>query len=154
MKSKSFWLANYAALVSLLIFIDRFTKWYALHNFEHRVVINQFVSFFTVFNRGISWGMLSSGGPGLSCLISSVIAFVILGLSFYTFVRFSNNYGIVGEVMVFSGAVSNLVDRFYYPGVIDFIELSYGTFDWPSFNAADVFIVLGVMLMLKGSFHQ
>jgi len=44
--------------------------------------------------------------------------------------------------MILGGAVGNLIDRIYLGQVIDFIRLPY----WPTFNLADVFIVLGVIL--------
>ena len=55
---------------------------------------------------------------------------------------------ILGEIFVLSGAISNIIDRFYYHGVIDFISLHWKKYYWPIFNLADLFIVLGVFLML------
>ncbi len=51
-------------------------------------------------------------------------------------------YTKVISAMVLGGAIGNLVDRIYLGHVVDFIKLPY----WPTFNLADVFIVLGVIL--------
>lgn len=52
------------------------------------------------------------------------------------------------EILVFAGAISNLVDRVLYGAVLDFIELYVGRWSWPVFNVADSLIVCGVIGML------
>jgi len=48
--------------------------------------------------------------------------------------------------LVLSGAISNIIDRLYFGCVVDFIDLPF----WPIFNLADIFITVGViMLILK-----
>ena len=46
--------------------------------------------------------------------------------------------------MVIAGAVSNFFDRIYYGAVIDFIDFHYGAWHWPTFNIADMCIVMGI----------
>lgn len=46
--------------------------------------------------------------------------------------------------LIFIGAVSNILDRLHYGGVIDFISLPY----FPVFNLSDVFIFCGVAYLL------
>lgn len=55
---------------------------------------------------------------------------------------------LVGLIAIIAGSLSNIVDRFIYGGVIDFIELSYNQWIWPVFNVADVAIVCGIGLIL------
>ena len=55
---------------------------------------------------------------------------------------------IIGEICIFAGAISNVVDRYVYGGVVDFIALSYGDWHFAVFNVADMFIFCGVALML------
>jgi signal peptidase II len=56
--------------------------------------------------------------------------------------------GAIGEVMaltlILAGAVGNLGDRFVRGYVVDFIHLEY----WPVFNVADVWVTVGVALLL------
>lgn len=47
-------------------------------------------------------------------------------------------------ILILSGAISNVLDRFMHGCVIDFIDLKI----WPVFNIADSFIVIGVILIL------
>ncbi len=56
--------------------------------------------------------------------------------------------------LIIAGALGNLVDRFRYGYVIDFIEWYYKTFSWPVFNIADSCIVAGAVLLILFSFRK
>jgi signal peptidase II len=47
-------------------------------------------------------------------------------------------------ILFVSGATGNLLDRFLYGGVRDFIDFHV----WPVFNLADTFLTLAVIVML------
>ena len=49
---------------------------------------------------------------------------------------------------IFSGALGNLYDRFYYKAVPDFIDFHIDEFHWFIFNVADIFITIGVIFMI------
>lgn len=146
-------------LWSLVIFIttfefDRVTKQYALDNFapsadggpgyiSHK--INQFLSFELVFNRGVTAGMFHTENPLGFLLLSIFVALIALLLAVYTYFRWRQESIIFAESVVLSGAVSNLIDRMLYGGVIDFIVVSFYGWQFPVFNIADTCIVLGVI---------
>ena len=50
--------------------------------------------------------------------------------------------------MISSGAIGNAIDRIYFGGVIDFIDFFLYNFHWLAFNLADIFISLGVIVLL------
>ena len=50
--------------------------------------------------------------------------------------------------MITGGACGNLFDRIYYGSVIDFIDISIKNFHWFIFNVADIFISIGVILLI------
>ena len=50
--------------------------------------------------------------------------------------------------LLIGGALGNLVDRFAYGAVVDFVFLHAGSFRWYVFNGADCAIVVGVVLLL------
>ncbi len=52
-----------------------------------------------------------------------------------------------GAALVLAGGLSNMLDRYLVGGVIDFIAISFGTFDWPIFNGADVAIFCGILYL-------
>ena len=68
----------------------------------------------------------SSAGPGVRALGATVLALAL----------------------VLGGAVGNLIDRLVHGEVIDFLDFHIVTHYWPTFNLADSFIVLGVMILM------
>ena len=57
-----------------------------------------------------------------------------------------------GLILIFSGAVGNLIDRILYGEVIDFLDIFYEGFHWPAFNIADSCITIGVSFMIYDLF--
>jgi signal peptidase II len=49
------------------------------------------------------------------------------------------------------GAIGNVVDRIFRPGVVDFIQLHWNEYYWPNFNIADSAICLGVAILIVSS---
>jgi len=143
MKSGKF----YTLIAAFIIACDQITKYYIVNYLSH-YVMNPLFSIDLVFNRGISWGLLHSDSMAVFACVNSAILFVIGVLIVHTIVRMMQNHIIIGEIMVFAGAISNYIDRCLYEGVIDFISISYGDWCFPIFNVADIFIVSGVMIMM------
>jgi len=53
----------------------------------------------------------------------------------------------IALILVLGGAVGNLIDRFLYGEVIDFLDFYWSQFHWPAFNFADSFITVGVAML-------
>ena len=140
------WINNTALFFSIIA-LDQFTKWLALVYAQKDIVLLPFLSFRVVFNRGISWGLLHTDKKAQFIMVTALIISIIGLLAWITVKRWKRGKTIVGEVLVLAGAISNLLDRFFFHGVIDFISLSYNGWSWPYFNIADISIVVGVILM-------
>ena len=52
------------------------------------------------------------------------------------------------------GAAGNLYDRINYGYVIDFLDVFYGTYHWPTFNVADSSITIGIGFLLLEVLHK
>ena len=50
--------------------------------------------------------------------------------------------------LILGGALGNLVDRLVYGYVIDFLDVYYGDWHWPTFNIADSAIFIGACLLI------
>jgi signal peptidase II len=150
-KRMKFILSLVACIV--LFVIDRTSKLWAL-SLDEDVVVNQFLSFHLAFNRGISWGLFDSSDSLPFLMVSGVVFALVLYLLWYTLQRYKAGYPIIGELLVLTGAVSNIFDRVHYQGVIDFIVLSYKDYYWPVFNIADALIVVGVFIMVMEILHE
>ncbi len=144
---KSTGLLLYGFVFMAILCIDRVTKLFA-QMVGDWVVIPHFLRMYLVYNRGVSWSFFHSDNNTVFMWLTFVIVLFIVIFFAYTIHRWQNQALILGEVMVLAGALSNVVDRFLYGGVIDFILMSYYSWSWPIFNAADVFIVMGLIIMV------
>ena len=57
-------------------------------------------------------------------------------------------FGLFSFLMIFGGALGNLYDRVFFQAVPDFIDFHVGNFHWFVFNVADIFISIGVLIMI------
>jgi signal peptidase II len=57
-------------------------------------------------------------------------------------------------LMIVGGSLGNIFDRIYYSSVPDFIDISVNNFHWFIFNVADIFISIGVILLIILEFFK
>ena len=136
-------------ILSLTIFLDQITKYIAfivLFKEKQVLVINHYLNFRPVWNDGISFGMLQ--GYGNFGRISFIIIAISISLWIILYSRKLNIIGFVGYNMIAGGALGNVIDRLIHGKVIDFIDLHYKEYHWPTFNMADSFIFIGVLLFI------
>ncbi len=139
---------SYALVFSSVVCIDRITKMYALIYCQQPLDITSFVCCDLTFNRGISWSMFHADAQTPFVLVSGMVLLVTLLLGWYTYLRYTHNQYVIGELLVLAGSCSNIVDRLWYGGVADFIRIHYANWSYPSFNCADAAIVIGVICMI------
>ena len=51
---------------------------------------------------------------------------------------------------VIGGAIGNVIDRFRFGAVVDFLDFHIAGYHWPAFNVAVSAISVGVVLLLLG----
>jgi signal peptidase II len=82
-------------------------------------------------------------------LFFAVLTIAALGMMFVMFLQSRGQLLMrVALVLIIGGALGNFIDRLNIGYVIDFIDWHYGAKHWPTFNIADVWISVGVGLML------
>ncbi len=129
-----------ALFISLLVFLDRLAKFWALNSLKEGLNLG-FFRFYLVRNTGTLFGL--GRGFNLVWIATSLIIGAIVLISFASERKSLGVWGYCGFVGIISGAFSNLCDRFLYGGVIDFIDIRI----LPVFNLADIFITAGVILL-------
>lgn len=141
---------TYGYLTALAVIgIDQLTKRLALGSLElHQPVsvIGNFLRFTLAWNQGAAFSM-SWGGPMVLTVFTAIavilISVFIWRLRNHTPLFFIALGGILG------GAMGNLLDRFIYGKVVDFIDIGLGGWRWPTFNAADTAITIsGILLVI------
>ncbi len=113
-------------------------------------VFDDFFSLTYIRNTGAAFGLLAQSGEFFrrTFLIGfsfAAIVFIILMLR-----RLPENERVLTLALGFilGGAVGNLIDRFLYGEVIDFLDFYWDGYHWPAFNVADSFITIGVVVIL------
>lgn len=132
----------------LVFLLDRITKSMVLYYYPVDYIVNSFISFDLIFNRGFSWSFMHSESTMIFALVSFLVTLITIIFALYTYIQYKNNKVILAQLLIIAGSASNLYDRFVYGGVVDFIVVSYKNYAWPTFNVADMAILLGVFVMI------
>ena len=147
----SLYFFEYLAAFILLIIVDQSTKIYIakvmFDNMFENIEVLPFLNIVFVRNTGISFGLFSDGGLLNRYFFTSfsiIVGSILLVISFLTKERLIR----LSLLLIASGAIGNAIDRIYFGGVIDFIDIFIYNFHWPAFNFADIFITLGVIFLL------
>ena len=148
MNFKKFIISVFLTL-SITIILDQLTKYFAfivLFKDKQVLVINNFLNFRPVWNDGISFGMLQ--GHGNFGRVAFIIIALIISLWIIIYSKKLNIIGFIGYNMIAGGAIGNVIDRVIHGKVIDFIDFHFRGYHWPTFNIADSFIFIGVLLFI------
>lgn len=146
------WKVAYLLLAGGLFMVDQVTKAWAVRRLrfgEPMTVINDFLNFAYAQNTGVAFSMLDSHGDtgrwGLS--IVAGIAGVLVLYFFWRTPRSDDR--ILGALtLLLAGIAGNVADRVRLGFVVDFIDVQFGSWHYPTFNVADMLIVLGAILMI------
>ena len=131
----------------LLVAVDQITKYIALTQLKpigSVTFIDGFMDFTFVENRGAAFGIFS-GKTWLLLDISIIICAVLVWAM--TKMPKTKEYRKlrVTFVLILSGAVGNIIDRALRGYVVDFFEFTF--IKWPVFNMADIYVVVGTIVM-------
>ncbi len=107
-------------IIILLILLDQLTKYL----------------FGNVKNYGAAFGILQ----GYTTFLI-IVSLAVIVICFYYY-KYKNLR--LGLSFILAGAIGNLIDRIFLDYVRDFIDLKF----WPVFNLADMFNVIGVILLI------
>ena len=131
----------------ILVSADLLSK-YFVYNFIdlHRFIkINEILDITHIHNFGVSFGLFSE--------IISPIILIIIGLSVVIFILYlllnsKDKLEYWGLFIIIGGAIANILDRCINGFVIDFIYFHIKNFYWPAFNFADIYISIGIIMII------
>ena len=92
-------------------------------------------------NTGAAWSSFS-GKTGLLAAVTIVLMLAVAWLLVKRIVR--HPLGVTAGVLVLGGGIGNVIDRVCRGSVVDMLDLQF--VDYPIFNLADCFVVIGVVL--------
>ena len=139
------------SLIILSIFLlDRFTKLYVIYlnniNGGSEIIKSKFLNIYLIWNEGIAFGLLSFDERSLYNFLTLFI-FIIIFIILYVITK-SSGLKKYSLLMILGGALGNVFDRIIYKAVPDFFDFHVGNFHWFIFNVSDIFISIGVILMV------
>ena len=138
--------------IILIFYLDRFTKQKILQKYNDDIFyVNDYINFDLIWNTGIGFGLLSTNSLLVYNSVTLLIGIVILFLAYI--LAISEKVDKLIYSIIVGGALGNFYDRVIFNAVPDFIDLHYGNFHWFTFNLADIFITIGILIfIIKGNF--
>ena len=136
--------------VLIIFLVDRFSKIYILKIAELESVVDiyitQYLNLYLIWNKGIAFGLFSFN----ESFIYNVITLIIASITIVILIMIIKNEGFKKSalLLVLGGSLGNLFDRIYYSAVPDFIDFHINNFHWFVFNAADIFITIGIICLI------
>jgi signal peptidase II len=132
---------------AVALFFDQFTKQLVqnvLQPYQFKPILGHFLRVTLVYNTHGIFGMR---------LFSSDISYFVLpliGIAIVIFfaIRSTSYFSLVAYALIMGGAVGNLWDRVRTGKVIDFIDMGVKNFRWYTYNLADFYLVVGIIMIL------
>ena len=136
--------ALYTAVVLMLIGCDQLLKsWVVSHLAlgESTAFLPGFLQLTRVHNYGAAWSSFS----GKTALLVAVTVLLLTGVVYLLLRRIVRHpLGVAAALLILGGGIGNIIDRIAHRYVVDMFDLLL--FDYPVFNLADCFVVVGVIL--------
>ena len=141
--------------LSILIFftsIDLLAKFLVSNNLSlnETIKINKYFEISYIQNFGVSFGMFSDIFPYWAFVLIGILVSLLI---FYLMKNTKIKKERWAYFIILIGACSNIIDRGINGYVVDFISIHYEELYWPTFNLADIYITLGIMMLLFSFFR-
>ena len=130
--------------------IDRISKIIIISLTEKKgdteIFSSSFLNLNLIWNDGIAFGLFSFDQKIYYNSLTIIIILVTL-IILWMIIK-TRDLERLSFMMIFGGSIGNVFDRLYYSAVPDFIDIHFNNFHWFIFNGADIFISVGVMLLI------
>ena len=142
-----------------VVVLDQISKSIALSHLSRVYslkVIDGFFSLTLVLNTGVAFGLFSQS-PAVwkviaLLLLSGITVMAILG--YYFLGKELSRPMSIAFCLIVGGALGNMIDRFRFSKVIDFLDFYWKSYHWPAFNLADAAITIGVLVLLFDALRE
>jgi signal peptidase II len=146
------WKIGYLAITVGVFMIDQTTKAWAVSRLRFGgdiSVIDGFLNFAYATNTGVAFSMLDDyGDPGRWGLSAVALLAGVLVLFFFWRTPRSDDRVLGALALLMAGIAGNVTDRIRLGFVVDFIDVQFGSWHYPTFNVADMAIVMGAGLLI------
>jgi signal peptidase II len=134
------------AIITTLIALDQYTKYLSLTYLSHYVHLIGPIGFMHHQNTGVAFSM------PIPSFITIPLAFLVSLFLLKNLIQriHKNIYEYIGFLLIFCGAIGNMLDRIFFGYVIDFFVV----YSFPIFNIADVYITWGIIFLIISELIQ
>ena len=148
MIKKNFFITS--SFILLIFLLDRVSKIYVIYLNDKflgsEIFSSKFLNISLIWNEGIAFGLFSFKNQDIYNILTILILIIILFI-FFMIIK-SKSFEKYALSMILGGALGNVFDRIIYKRVPDFIDFHINDFHWFIFNVSDIFITIGVILMI------
>ncbi len=142
---------SYLWLAVIIVLVDQLTKLWAIASlipYQHLVILPVF-NLTLAFNHGAAFSFLGDAG-GWQRWLFIVLALGVSCVLFVWLAKTSKDKKVLtlGLILIFGGAIGNVIDRIYLNYVVDFIDIHWSVWHYPTFNIADIAITCGAILLI------
>ena len=144
----------YFSIILLIFLADRISKLWIISFFDSannpNIEFLPFINLHLIWNKGIAFGLLSFSEK-YNYNFLTLLIFIVIIVVFWMLLK-TKGLEKYGFIFVFGGSLGNVYDRMFYSAVPDFIDIYYKNFHWFTFNVADIFITIGVIILILNEF--
>jgi signal peptidase II len=143
---------HYILISAVIIVLDAVTKWLVSANItlhDAITVVPNLFSIVHVRNTGAAFGIGANAESQVVPLLlnSGAILVFLIVVAYALRTPLTDRTLQIGLHLILGGAIGNLVDRFRFGYVVDFLDLYVRDHHWPAFNVADSAICIGIALL-------
>lgn len=157
-KKDVFWKLGYLVAAGAVFVLDQATKAWAIRKLRFegdREIISGFLNFAYAQNTGVAFSMFDDGGDAGRWALSGVAFIAAMLVTYFFWKTPRSDDRILGALaLLLAGIVGNVVDRVRLGFVVDFIDVQFGNWHYPTFNIADAAICIGAGLLIIDMFFR
>ncbi len=140
-------------IAGIVVLLDQITKAVILKSLTLYQTIEVLPGFFNIVhvqNPGGAFGFLAGQSPSIRKFVFLVVSSLAVCLIYYFYKTVPRTHPWLSAAlaMIMGGAVGNLIDRFRFGKVVDFLDFYVQNMHWPAFNVADSAITIGVAIIM------
>jgi len=143
--------AGYFLITLAIVILDQLSKRWAMLDLRGNsdiVIIPGLLNLSYTTNAGIAFGMLGDSGLMVKWMLMVIsIAAAVFVAAYALRTPLTSRLLLVSLALLLAGILGNLIDRMLLGYVIDFIDIHYESYHWPTFNLADMAISIGAILL-------
>ncbi len=145
-----------AAVFVFAVIVDQVSKIAvdtAFSRYDSLPLLGSYLRLYYIRNEGVAFG-LRFGSPTFMLVVTVCVTLLLAWLFATGRLDDGTRTGRYALILVLAGAVGNLIDRVRLGEVIDFIDMGIGSYRWPTYNFADIYVTLGMIALIASQFFS